>query len=151
MTVSRRMTQSGSNSLATGIGSAINNSFRQIAGCIGVAILGPLLGSIYASHFLHSAAAISGLPAALAQKASDSVGAAIGMANSGQLPADVSNILAQTARQSFMSGWHIIMLICSGIFVVGALTVLKYVPSRQGIEVKEAASAELAEPPAGLE
>jgi EmrB/QacA subfamily drug resistance transporter len=112
----------------TGIGSAINSSFRQIAGTIGVAVLGPILGTIYTSHFQHAAAAISGLPAALAQKASDSVGAAIGIANSGQLPAGLSNALAQTAKQSFMSGWQVIMLICGGIFIVGAVMILKFVP-----------------------
>ena len=114
----------------TGIGSAINSSFRQISGTIGVAVLGPILGTIYTSHFLHTAAAISGLPAALVQKAGDSLGAAVGIANSGQLPAALSNALAQTARQSFMSGWHVVMLICGGIFVAGMIIILKFVPGR---------------------
>ncbi|HXY74937.1 MAG TPA: MFS transporter [Dehalococcoidales bacterium] len=125
----------------TGIGSAINNTFRQIAGTIGVAITGSILGSVYTSHFLHSAATISGLPAALTQKASNSVGMAIGIANSGQLPAALSNALTQTARESFMSGWHVIMLICCGILLVGAVIVLKFVPKRQGISKQDVTQA----------
>jgi EmrB/QacA subfamily drug resistance transporter len=114
----------------TGIGSAINNSFRQIAGTIGVAILGAILAGIYTSSFLDSAAAIPGLPASLAQKAGDSVGVAIGIANSGQLTPDLANSLAQIARQSFMDGWSIVMIICGGIFIAGTILVLKLIPRR---------------------
>lgn len=112
-----------------GIGSAMNTVFRMVAGTIGVAALGAVLTSIYASNFLKSAAAIPGLPAALAKKASDSVGAAIGIANSGQLTPALANALSQTAKQSFMDGWQTMAIISCVIFVVGAIVVFRFMPA----------------------
>jgi len=114
-----------------GIGSGINTTFQMIAGTIGVSVLGAILASVYAANFLKSAAAIPDLPATLAQKASDSVGVAIGIAKSGQIPAALADSLAQTARLSFMDGWGIIMVISGTIFVFGAIVVLIFMPSRQ--------------------
>ena len=113
-----------------GTGSAVSTVFRIIAGAIGVAVLGAILSSIYASNFLKSAAAIPGLPEALAKKASDSVGAAVGIAGSGQLPPALANALAQTARQSFMDGWQTMAIISCVIFIVGAIVVFRFMPAR---------------------
>ncbi len=119
-----------------GIGSAMNNVFRQVAGALGVAVLGSVLSSIYASNFLKSASSLTGLPAELAQKASDSIGAAVGIANSGQLPPILANALIQTAKQSFMDGWQIMALISSALFVVGAIVVFKYMPAHSEVLVQ---------------
>ena len=113
-----------------GIGSAMNSVFRMIAGAIGVAAMGAIVGSIYTSNFAKSAAAIPELPAALSQKAGDSIGAAVGIAGSGQLPPAVANALAQTAKQSFMDGWQTMAIIVCIIFVVGAIVVFKFMPAR---------------------
>ena len=113
-----------------GIGSATLTVFRMVAGAIGVAALGAIIGSIYTSNFVKSAASISGLPAALSQKAGDSIGMALGIAKSGQLSPAVASSLAQTARQSFMDGWQTMAIICCVIFVVGVIVVLKFMPAR---------------------
>jgi EmrB/QacA subfamily drug resistance transporter len=113
-----------------GIGSAMNTVFRMVSGTIGVAALGAALSSVYASNFLKSVASIPGLPAALVKKASDSVGVAIGIANSGQLSPALASALSQTAKQSFMDGWQTIAIISCAIFVVGAIIVLKFMPAR---------------------
>jgi hypothetical protein len=102
----------------------------MIAGAIGVAAMGAIVGSIYTSNFAKSAAAIPELPAALSQKAGDSIGAAVGIAGSGQLPPAVATALAQTAKQSFMDGWQTMAIIVCIIFVVGALVVFKFMPAR---------------------
>jgi EmrB/QacA subfamily drug resistance transporter len=111
-----------------GIGSAMNTVFRMVAGAIGVALLGAVLNSIYSSNFT-KAAANMGLPDVLLQKAADSVGAAVGIANSGQVPAALAGPLAQTARQSFMDGWQIMAYISCAIFIIGAFIVLKFMPA----------------------
>jgi hypothetical protein len=113
-----------------GIGSAMNSVFRMVAGAIGVAAMGAIVSSIYTSNFAKSAAAIPELPAALAQKAGDSIGAAMGIAGSGQLPSAVATALAQTAKQSFMDGWQTMAIIVCIIFVVGAIVVFKFMPAR---------------------
>jgi len=113
-----------------GIGSAMSTVFQTVSGAIGVAALGAVVGSIYTSNFVKSAASISGLPSALSQKASDSIGAAMGIAGSGQLSPEMSGSLAQVASNSFMDGWQTMTIISCVIFVVGVLVVLKFVPSR---------------------
>ena len=120
-----------------GIGSAVNTTFQMIAGSIGVAVLGGILSSIYKGHFLDSATTISGLPEQVVQKASDSVGIAISIANSGQLPENLANLLSQAAKQSFMDGWSIILITSGTIFVIGAMVVLKFLRSRQDTSVPE--------------
>jgi hypothetical protein len=69
-----------------GIGSAMNTVFRMVSRTIGVAILGSLLDSLYISNFTEAAASIPGLPPSVTTLASDSVGAAVSIANSGSLP-----------------------------------------------------------------
>jgi Na+/melibiose symporter-like transporter len=134
----------------TGLGSAINSSFRQIAGTLGVAVLGGILGSVYSSHFLKAAVNINSLPAVLVQKASDSVGVAMGIVRSGQLHGALADKLSLAAKDSFMDGWRVIMLICSCIFIVGAVIVLKFVPSRKEINTDDIGSKEHLEHHAGL-
>ena len=95
-----------------------------------MAVIGPLLGTIYISHFLHSTIGTSGVPIGLTQQAGNSIGIAIGIAKSGQLPATLANMLNQIARNSFMDAWHIIMLISCGILLIGAITILIFVARR---------------------
>ena len=121
-----------------GTGSAVSTVFRMIAGAIGVAAMGAIVGSIYTSNFVKSAASISGLPAALSQKAGDSIGMALGIAKSGQLSPELAGSLAQTARQSFMDGWQTMAIISCAIFVVGAQVVLKFMPARHAPVLVEA-------------
>ena len=56
-----------------GIGSAMNDVVREVAGTLGIAVLGSLLASAYASGM---GGAVTGLPGESAEAATDSVGAA---------------------------------------------------------------------------
>jgi len=120
-----------------GIGSAVNTTFRMVAGTIGVAVLGSILSSIYKSNFINSLSAIPTIPTNITKVASDSVGAALGIAASGKLPAATATALAQTAKNSFMDGWSVIMIISGVIFTVGAVIVIRFVSSHQSASVKE--------------
>ena len=57
-----------------GVGSAVNDTSTELGGAIGIAILGSLLSTSYASH-LSDATAGSALPAGVLSQAQDSVGA----------------------------------------------------------------------------
>ena len=61
----------------SGVASAMNDVARQVAGALGVAVIGSLVGSLYATRVED---ATSGLPAEQAAAASDSVGAAVAIA-----------------------------------------------------------------------
>ncbi len=134
-----------------GIGSAINTTFRMVAGTIGVAVLGSILGSIYTSHFTSAASAVTGLPAAVVKAGSDSIGAALGVAASGQLPADLAATVAQLGRQSFMDGWGVIMLISVAVFLVGAGVVAVFMPKRGPTPPAELGDREHLERHAGMQ
>jgi EmrB/QacA subfamily drug resistance transporter len=125
-----------------GMGSAMNTVLRMVSGTVGVAILGSVLSSVYTSHFDKAAAAIPGLPAAIVQTASNSVGAAVLIASSGQIPAALANPLALAAKQSFMDGWHILAIVTGFIGLVGAVVVITFMPNRAGQPAKGSAVQE---------
>lgn len=110
-----------------GVGSAMNTVGRLAAGAIGVAVIGSILGTIYTSSFEKAVSAVAGLPARVIEMASDSVGAAVIIAQ--QLPGGAGEALAQIARASFMDGWQVMAFISCGINVIGALLVLKFMPA----------------------
>ena len=59
-----------------GVGSAVNDTTRQVGGALGVAVLGSVFTSIYGSH-LGNALSGQTLPADVLEQAKDSVGAAL--------------------------------------------------------------------------
>jgi len=111
-----------------GISSALNNVANQVGGSIGVAIVGSMLSTIYSDRFLKAAESIQGLPTALVDKASDSVGMALGIAKSGYVPSDSAGTFVQVARESFMDGWKIDAIILCAIFAAGAVICLMFMP-----------------------
>jgi len=111
-----------------GIGSAMNTVSRLVAGSIGVAALGSALSTIYSSSFKKAISAISDLPAEIAAAASDSVGAAVTIAE--ELPPGMGNALVLAARESFMDGWQVMAFVTCGMSIIGALLVLKFMPPR---------------------
>lgn len=113
-----------------GIGSAMNIIPTYVMGSIGVAALGSLLTSIYSNHFLKAVASIPGLPATVADKASNSVAAAVGIAGSGQISSDLATPLAQAAKHSFMDGWQIVAIVISIVSVAGAAICQWVMPGR---------------------
>ena len=111
-----------------GVGSAMNAVSRLVAGSIGIASLVAVLNGIYSSSFKDAASAIAGLPAEMVEAASDSVGAALLVAQ--QLPPETGAAVAQAARESFMDGWQAMAYVIIGTSVLGALVVLKYMPQK---------------------
>ncbi len=110
-----------------GIGSAMNTVCRMVAGAIGVAIIGSILGTIYSSSFEKAIAAIGAVPAKLVEAASDSVGAAVIVAQ--QLPGGAGEALIEIARTSFMDAWQVMAFFSCGINIVGAILSLKFMPA----------------------
>ncbi len=113
-----------------GIGSAMNTVSRMVAGAIGVAVIGSALSTVYSSSFGKAVAAIPNLPTEIVEAASDSVGAAVTIAQ--QLPAPLSDLLAQAAKESFMDGWQVMALITCGMSIIGAIVILRFMPPRHG-------------------
>jgi DHA2 family multidrug resistance protein-like MFS transporter len=113
-----------------GISSGMSNVANQVGGSIGVAIAGSILSTIYSDHFVKAVESIQGLPAALVDKASDSIGIALRVVASGQIPSESVGSFVQAARESFMDGWQIDAIILCAIFAAGAVICLRFMPHR---------------------
>jgi EmrB/QacA subfamily drug resistance transporter len=110
-----------------GVGSAMNDTTRQVGGAIGVALLGSILSSRYASSV---ASGLHGkVPAALIGPAKDSVGSALGVARNASAARFAPQIIS-VAQHSFVAGLHVAVVVGAGVIVLGAIAVLRWLPAR---------------------
>jgi EmrB/QacA subfamily drug resistance transporter len=105
-----------------GVGSAMNDTTREVGGAIGIALLGTLLSSGYRSSL---GSATDGLPAEAAELAQDNIGAALFVAS--QSPG--GEALAAAARSAFVDGMQIAMWTGSALMVVASAYVIRRFPS----------------------
>lgn len=109
-----------------GVGSAVNDTTREVGGALGIAVLGSIANSAYRSGIDDSV--LGRLPADAAAAANESVGAAIEIGR--DLPAEVGGPLVATARESFtdafssslLSAAVVAVVVGIGVFVVGRRT-----------------------------
>jgi len=109
-----------------GVGSAMNDTTRQVGGALGIAILGSVLSSAYRSGIEESTA---GLPPEATEVASDSVGAALAVA--AQVGGPAGEALAAAARTAFIDAMGTATVIAAGIAFLGALLALAFLPARE--------------------
>ena len=111
-----------------GVGSAVNDTTRQMGGAVGVAVF----GSIMASHFTSSITSRLGgsVPGQLLGAVRNNVGQAIGIAHQSSTPASLAGQIASAARQSFVSGLHIIGLAAAAVTLLAAIGVVLFLPAR---------------------
>ena len=114
-----------------GVGSAVNDTTRQVGGALGVAILGSLLASTYASS----------LGDAVPAGARRSVGAALEVARG--LGGDQGAALAAAARSAYVEGMRVGVLVAAGVALLGALVALVFLPSRAKEEAEPQAPTEV--------
>jgi EmrB/QacA subfamily drug resistance transporter len=127
-----------------GVGSAVNDTTREIGGALGVAVMGSIATSLFVQR-LHSS--LAHVPAVLAAPARSSVGAAVTIGQ--QTPGPVGSALEHGARQAFMTGADYAVLIAAGAALLGALVAIRFLPARAA-EAVEAESALSPVFPAGL-
>lgn len=108
-----------------GVGSAVNDTTRELGGALGVAVLGSLVASRYASHLRP---ALTHLPAALRTAALGSVGGAVDVG--GQLGGHAGAVLAAQARAAFVVGMRGTLLIGSAVALVAGMLVFRNLPVR---------------------
>jgi len=108
-----------------GVGSAVNDTTRELGGAIGVAVLGSVASSLFTSH-MHTAG--RGLPASAAAQAQTSVGAAVTVGR--HIPGLVGEELINGARQAFLTGADRAVLVAVGAAMVGAIVAAVFLPAR---------------------
>jgi EmrB/QacA subfamily drug resistance transporter len=98
-----------------GVGSAVNDATREAGGTLGVAIIGSVYTSLYASGLLGSSA--GRLPHGVLHLAQNSVGA--GYAVAAHVPAALRVPVLHDVQGAFMSGLHAGCLVCAGVCLLG--------------------------------
>jgi hypothetical protein len=105
-----------------GVGSAVNDTTRQVGGALGVAVIGSVLASIYGSQvgdFLHGKPVPSGTAAELKQ----SLGLALAAGK--RVPG-----LSTTAVDGFIDGMHAGVLVAASVALLGAIVAFVWLPAR---------------------
>jgi EmrB/QacA subfamily drug resistance transporter len=123
-----------------GVGSAVNDTTRELGGALGVAVVGSVLSSLYRSDI---AGRIAALPAA-ARAGSGSLGAALQTARG--FPAPTAELLAKAARQSYVRAFDLTLILTVAVAVLASGTVawlLRPAPAAEA-EEEEAAAFEAA-------
>ena len=123
-----------------GMGSATNDTTRELGGALGVAVLGSLVTSQYAANV---AGAVRDLPAAVRNAAEGSLGAVQGLIDEGVIPAD-SPILA-VAKGAFVDGLTLAASVGAVVVLVAALAVWRYLPSDRRVPAVAGEADELAD------
>jgi MFS family permease len=110
-----------------GVGSAVNDTTRQVGGALGVAVIGSLVSSVYASQLTKGLSGL-GLPAAALDKASEGLGTALAVGQ--QVGGSTGNQIAQVASTSFVDGLSAGLRIGAVVTLVAAAVVLAFLPAR---------------------
>ena len=109
-----------------GVGSAMNDTTRQMGGALGVAIVGSVFAAVYRPNLTEQFTA-AGVPAEGVAVARDSIAGALGVAgSSGQLGQD----LAYAAKSQFVDGMSTALHVGIVAVLVGAAIVFAFLPAR---------------------
>ena len=108
-----------------GVGSATNDTTREIGCALGVAVLGSVLSSGYRDAIGDQ---FAGLGPTLSEAARDSIGAATVVAHS--LPGAAGAEVARIANDAFMSGMSAAMVIAAVVVAAASVVLFAWLPAR---------------------
>jgi EmrB/QacA subfamily drug resistance transporter len=111
-----------------GIGSAVNDATRELGATLGVAIIGSVYVSLYASGLQDAAGS---LPAPALDAARDSIGAALTVAR--QL-GPAGQPLREASEAAFFDGFQLGCLVAAGVLFAGAVFAARFLPARPTAE-----------------
>ncbi|MGW7430971.1 DHA2 family efflux MFS transporter permease subunit [Streptomyces sp. NPDC054861] len=107
-----------------GSGSAINNTFRQVGGALGVAVLGSVLSTTYRGEIEGH---LGALPPALRATAGESIEATLGVA---EKLGPAGRSLVAPAQEAFLDAMHVTAIGSAAVALIGAVVVALFLPGR---------------------
>ncbi len=125
-----------------GVGSAVNDTTRQVGGALGVAIIGSVLSSTYGSKITDFLAR-SPVPTAAKDAAKNSLGGAMQVAQ-GAPTKQLGHTLTATAQSAFVDGLHHGVLVGAAVALVGAIVAFIWLPAHARSQDLEEQAAEYA-------
>jgi Na+/melibiose symporter-like transporter len=110
-----------------GVGSAVNDTTRQVGGAVGVALIGSLLASVYRAD-VRTGLGDLGVSGSVVSRASSTVQA--GVATGADVGGAAGRDIVTVAHDAFLSGYHLGVLVAAGITLAAALGVFLWLPAR---------------------
>ncbi len=110
-----------------GVGSAVNDTTRELGGALGVAILGAVMFANYRAGVQRIAAIFPQLSSAVIQQISSSIQAAHAVA--ANMPGGMAQVVVDTANAAFINGITQAMFIGAAISALGAIFVFFALPT----------------------
>jgi predicted MFS family arabinose efflux permease len=108
-----------------GVGSAMNDTTREIGAALGVAVIGSVMSSFYGPRVLHD------VPAALPAQARDAIGDSVGAASTvAAQMGSAGNALLESAREAFVYAMQRASWVAAAVGLLGALLAWKWLPAR---------------------
>jgi EmrB/QacA subfamily drug resistance transporter len=107
-----------------GVGSAVSNTMRQVAGALGLAVLGSVLAAVYRDRI---GGAVGSLPDPVREAATESIAGAHGAA---ELLGPAGADLVAAADTAFLTAMHVTAGVGAGFATLGILVVLRWMPRR---------------------
>ncbi|WP_328746781.1 MFS transporter [Streptomyces sp. NBC_00285] len=107
-----------------GSASALSNTFRQVGGALGIAVLGSVLSTAYRNGIEDKLGVV---PAGVRHTAGESIEATLGVAEKLGPRGDA---LVGSANDAFLHAMHVTALCGAGVALVGALVVWLFLPGR---------------------
>jgi len=106
-----------------GVGSAVNDTTRQVGGALGVAVL----GSVFAARYHHAMDAATGIPAAVREQARESIGASVNVA-SRLTDRELAARVLDAGTDAFRTSMRLTYALSASIMVVAIYIVVRYLP-----------------------
>ena len=112
-----------------GVASAMNDVTRQVAGALGVAVIGSVINTAYSEKM---EPAVANLPSEAAIRFGDSIGDSIGAALkiASMMPPEIAVGLIGAAKSGFTEALGIAVLAAAAMAIAAAILVLKFMPPR---------------------
>ncbi|HEV3452786.1 MAG TPA: MFS transporter [Acidimicrobiia bacterium] len=125
-----------------GVGSAVNDTTRQVGGAVGVAVIGSIFSSIYGSRVV-SALRGQRLPTTVVHNAKQQLGYALQAA--AHLPPQAARVFVALAKTAFLDGFQTSVYVGAAVVAAGVVAVLVFLPARPRAEDVERQAAEYGE------
>jgi EmrB/QacA subfamily drug resistance transporter len=100
------------------IGSAVNDTTRELGGALGVAIVGSIMSSLYSTQLVQGLG--EGVPAPVVAAARESLGAAV----------QISGAVADPAREAFVHAMSRASIVVAVVAALGAFIAWRHLPAR---------------------
>ncbi|MEC4017858.1 MFS transporter [Streptomyces sp. H27-D2] len=117
-----------------GSGSAINNTFRQVGGALGVAVLGSVLSASYRAGIDGTLDKVPGLSATAQHAAGESIEGTLGLA---EKMGPAGKALVRPAQDAFVHAMHMTVIGSAAVALIGAVIVVLFLPGKAAAERQE--------------